>query len=208
MAAKTFADLCDSNSEATFISNALPWAQALSSATELPVDLIFAEWIAEGANSCTSDAVQCNNPGNAGHGSYCTGLVTQFGACSVNSTYYGAPNAEAGISQQGDIINNVYSQIAAAFAQSSLTAGGQELYNYASTYWTASDLRNGTYNAAYQWGEGGSCGVWASSHYEATGGNKSSVPGSGLIQVIFDNHASLSSYDKVWSCGPGSCVIL
>jgi hypothetical protein len=192
----TFVDLANDggNTQAGFIPYALSYAQTLSQATQLPVDLILAEWIAEGAYSSGSVAAQCNNPGNAGPGTYCTELQTVYGACSHDSALYGAPDANTGIAQQGDILNNAYPEIPAAFAQSTLTTGGSSLHTWAVNHGYGG-LQNGTYNAAYQWGVGGSCGVWASSQYILATGDPI---GSQLIQLIFQD--SLTSYDAIYVC--------
>lgn len=191
----TFVDLANEggNSQTGWIPYALPYAQQLSSATQIPVDLILAEWIAEGTYSSSSSGAQCNNPGNAGPGAYCTGYQTIHGACSAFSADYGAPDATTGTCQQGDIVNNAYAQIAAAFAQSSFTTGGKELYDWASSKGYGG-LSTGSYNAAYQWGVGGACGVWASSHYVYDSGPY----GSEIIELIYQDN--LTSHDAIYRC--------
>ena len=202
----TFVDLANdgNNTQSTWIPYALPYAKTLSAAAQIPVNLILAEWIAEGSYLNTSSGAVCNNPGNADYGPYCTGYSSPEN-CQSYSGEYGAPDAQTGACRQGDILNNAYPEIAQAAAQSTLTSGGQSLYNWAQSNGYGG-LKNQTYNAAYQWGAGGACGVWAGSHYCIGYTNcvngvcqcPTAPYGSYLIELIYDD--SLTGYDYIESC--------
>lgn len=196
----TFGDVCTKN-ENTFLSNAdvICWAQQASQKAHVPVDLLLAQWVYEGANNCAAIAVSCNNPGNAHSGTF-SRCATSYTApaCSTNSGFAGASTGLSGALMNADIYNAGYCEVASAYQSATLTAGGQELKTYAENAgWTL--LSNNTYNALYQLGDYNP--VWASSQYTTNylsgGSPSSSVPGSGLVYMIGVHN--LSQYDYVYS---------
>ena len=194
----TFGNVC--GSESAFLSNAdvICWAQQASQKAQVPVDLLLAQWVYEGANVCTAIAVSCNNPGNANSGTFsrCAPAYTAP-ACSTDSGFAGASTGLSGALMNADIYNAGYCEVASADQSATLTAGGQELKTYAENAgWPL--LSNNTYNALYQLGDYSP--VWASSQYTTNyigGSPSSSVPGSGLVYMIGVHN--LSQYDYVYS---------
>ena len=96
-----------------------------------------------------------------------------------------------------NVYNAQYCEVASAYNNPiSLTAGGQDLYNYAqSNSWTT--LSYGAYNALYKLGD--YTPVWATSRYTANNIEApypSDVPGTGLVYLIWYNN--LEDYDVVY----------
>lgn len=187
MMATTFNEVADScgSSQQCFVDNTdvLGWACVESTYAGIPIDLILAQWVAEGTWEYNSSGAACNDPGNAEHGSYsgCGTSYTTPGSCSAYSANYSSSTASDGVTVQADLINAKYCAIADAFNTSGLTSGGQQLYDWAQSQGFTM-LQDGTYNAAYAWG----ASAWAGSHYEEShwviGG--SDIYGSALILFI------------------------
>ena len=193
-----FSDVCGSQSSFLSNSTVLSWARTESSNASLPLDLVLAQWIAEGANVCSASSCKCNNPANAGYGTFarsgCAQSYTTDYQCSSNPPFASVGTALYGAEMIAAVYNAGFCQVAQAFQNSSLTAGGQELYDYAkNNHFTI--LQNGTYNAAYALGVSGwdGTGDYQASNYG--GATPSTVAGSAIIYFIEANN--LSGYDSI-----------
>jgi hypothetical protein len=160
------------------------------------MDLVMAQWIAENAWDADTVAAQCNNPGNVEYGEHSASGCGSYNCahkCTIDARFASVGTGDYGAKMIAGVLNNEYCQVKAAYNQSALTAGGQELHDFAVAQGFTL-LSNGTYNAAYALGNSS----WASSHYEASywqGAPTSSIPGSALIYFIQND--GLSSYDDV-----------
>ncbi|MDP9728300.1 hypothetical protein [Alicyclobacillus tolerans] len=200
----TFQEVCGTESGFLNNSEVISWAQQESNLAYIPVALILAQWIYEGAWDCKSIAVNCNNPGNANSGYFSnSSCITTYAAaeCSYAPGYAGSDTGLNGALMNGDIYNAAYCEVSNMYFTASLTPGGLELYNYASQYgWDV--LSNGMYNALYQLGD--YTPVWATSKYTTNNlfGSESNpypstVSGSGLVYLIQVH--GLQEYDYVFS---------
>lgn len=190
------------SSQTCFVNNSdvLSWANTESYMSKVPIDLILAQWIAEGAWTANSSSAACNDPGNSQPGTYsgCGPTTSTAGSCPAYSLNYYVSDALTGVETQANIILAKYCAIPSAFQESSLTTGGAELYDFASSRGYTM-LSNGTYNAAYAWGSS----PWAGSHYEEIHWvkNGSTIPGSALI--LFIEQDNLYGYDYIGSSSGG-----
>jgi hypothetical protein len=195
--------VCGSQSSFLNNSDVICWVEQASKQARLPIALLLAQWIYEGAYACTSIAAQCNNPANANAGLFnrCSTSYTAS-SCTVSgdSGYAGTNTGLGGALMNADIYNAGYCLVASAYQNSTLTSGGEELRSYAeSGGWPL--MSNNTYNALYQLGNYNP--VWASSHYVANStyldgaSPTSNVPGSGLVYLIGEHN--LAQYDYIYS---------
>ena len=192
-------DTACNNSQSCFVANSdiQSWAATESSLAGLPVSLVLAQWIAENAWYTGTVAAECNNPGNVYYGNHSASGCGSYDCsheCSLDTTFASVGTGQYGAEMIAGVLNNQYCQVKAAYQQSELTSGGQQLYDFAvNNGFTI--LSNGTYNAAYALGDSNWDG---NGHYESSNWNgapASSVPGSALIYFI--NNDGLSGYDYV-----------